>query len=267
MAVRSYLYVPGDRPERFPRAWGSGADAVVFDLEDAVPIGAKDDARDAVVDCLRDPVEGPVEAWVRINAGQRGIDDLQALDACVGSVGVVVPKFSTEWIDTASCVLGERSVIALVESAHAVLNLASIAGCAAVSRLALGEVDLAADLAMTPSPGGRELWPIRLSAVVASAAFGSAPPIGPVWLDLPDLVGLKTSSEELRRSGFGARQAIHPAQIEVINLAMSPSPAEIDRAERLLVLSELAGGGACVDDDGRMVDEAVLRSARHILGR
>ena len=267
MPVRSYLYVPGDRPERFSKAMGSGADAVIFDLEDAVPLNAKGGARDAVIDFLSAPTETSVEAWVRINPGQLGIDELGALHGSTGLAGIFAPKFTTAWLEEASGALGDLRLVALVESAHAVLNMAAIAKCEQVSQLSLGEVDLAADLAMVPSLDGRELWPIRLSAVVASAAHGCGPPIGPVWLDLQDLDGLRSSTEELRRAGFGARQAIHPGQIEVINQAMSPTPTELDRAERLLEMADEAGGGACVDDQGRMIDEAVLRSARRLLGR
>jgi len=144
--------------------------------------------------------------------------------------------------------------------------MSAIAGIDGVERLALGEVDLVADLAMSPSPDGRELEPVRLDLVVASAAHGCLPPIGPVWVDIRDLEGLARSTEALRRTGFGARQAIHPTQVEIINHAMSPTSRERAHAARVLALAEAAGGGACIDDDGRMIDEAVLRSARRLLG-
>jgi citrate lyase subunit beta/citryl-CoA lyase len=88
---------------------------------------------------------------------------------------------------------------------------------------------------------------------------------GPVWVDIRDSEGLASSTRLLRRSGFGARQAIHPSQVPIINDAMSPTSEELERAAYVLELAAKAGGGACVDDDGRMIDEAVLRSARRLL--
>jgi citrate lyase subunit beta / citryl-CoA lyase len=88
--------------------------------------------------------------------------------------------------------------------------------------------------------------------------------VGPVWTDIPNLEGLAISTLHLRQLGFGARQAIHPSQIETINEAMSPSISELERAAHILALASAADGAACVDEDGRMIDEAVLRWARRL---
>jgi citrate lyase subunit beta / citryl-CoA lyase len=263
--ARSYLYVPGNRPERFTKALDSGADAVIFDLEDAVPLAAKDEARLAVAEALPSTSDSDPQRWVRINAGKRGLNDLEAIAALPGLTGVLVPKSTPDALREVLAVSGSVRVGALVESAVGVLHLTEIAGLAGVGQLVLGEVDLAADLGMSPSPDGRELESIRLSVIVASAAFGCLPPIGPVWIDIPDLEGLAASTRSLRQLGFGARQAIHPRQVETINAAMSPSDEELERAAHLLELAARADGGACIDDDGRMIDEAVLRSARRLL--
>jgi citrate lyase subunit beta/citryl-CoA lyase len=269
VTARSYLYVPGDRPDRFAKALASGAGAVIFDLEDAVPLAAKDDALAAVTDILGDPGpagSGNAERWVRINAGPRGLVDLAALGDRVGLTGVFIPKATPDALrGVISSAPGPVRVTALVESALAVLRMEEIAATERVVQLALGEVDLAADLGMSPSPDGDELAPIRVGAVVASSAYGCAPPVGPVWVDIRDTGGLAGSTRALRALGFGARQAIHPSQVEVIEAAMSPTDQERAAASRLLELAERAGGGACVDEDGRMIDEAVLRSARRIL--
>ena len=156
-------------------------------------------------------------------------------------------------------------LIALIESAAAVLQLQKIAQLTEVAQFALGEVDLVADLGMKPSTDGRELDPLRIGAVVVSVASGLRPPIGPVWTDIRDLEGLASSTLHLRRLGFGARQAVHPSQIEKINDAMTPSAQEIDQAARLVELAVQNDAGAFVDEDGRMIDEAVLRSARRLL--
>jgi citrate lyase subunit beta/citryl-CoA lyase len=231
-----------------------------------VPVAAKDLARSQVAEALRAERASGVEAWVRINSGSRGVDDAHVVVSTEGSTGILAPKATPATAAEVLSAVGESvRVCALVESAMGVLHMAAIASIQGVGQLALGEVDLAADLGMSPSPDGRELEPIRLDLVVASAAHGCLPPIGPVWVDIRDLEGLASSTRLLRRSGFGARQAIHPAQVPVINDAMSPTSEELERAAYVLELAAKAGGGACVDDDGRMIDEAVLRSARRLL--
>jgi citrate lyase subunit beta/citryl-CoA lyase len=265
LSVHSYLYVPGDRPDRFTRAATSGTDAIILDLEDAVPVQAKDEARAAAAEFVSLPSPDGTERWVRINVGDRGTEDLAALSGAAGLTGIFLPKATPDAVAEAKGLLGELRLVALVESAAGVMSMATLAGLDRVDGLALGEIDLAADLGMSPSPDGRELWPIRLDAVVASTARGAQPPVGPVWVDIADLDGLRSSTEELCAAGFGARQAIHPTQVAVINEAFTPGESERERAAHLIELADRAGGGVCIDDDGRMVDEAVLRTARRIL--
>ena len=165
----------------------------------------------------------------------------------------------------AAASLAGRPAVALVESAAAVVELPALARAAGLVTMAMGEVDLAADLGIEPSDDGAELWPVRLSVVVASVAAGLAPPIGPVWVAVRDIDGLAASTRELRRRGFGARQAIHPDQVAVINDAFTPTTEEVDRATALLDSAAGEGTGAWVGPDGKMVDEAVLRSARRVV--
>jgi citrate lyase subunit beta/citryl-CoA lyase len=260
--ARSYLYVPGDRPERFAKALASGADAVILDLEDAVAVPAKDRARDNVAEALSADPAGPTEVWVRVNQGDRGLFDLAVITGLPGLTGVFLPKASVASVTTVGPALATTPAVALVESAATLVELPELARSAGPAALAMGEVDLAADLGIDTSDDGAELWPIRLSVVVASTAAGLVPPIGPVWIAVRDLDGLATATVELRRRGFGARQAIHPDQVGPINAAFTPAPAEVERALALLAGADEAGNGAWVGPDGRMVDEAVLRSAR-----
>jgi citrate lyase subunit beta/citryl-CoA lyase len=264
MQPASYLYVPGDRPERFPKALASGADAVIFDLEDAVAVPAKPDARDAVVAHLQRPA-GNVEQWVRINTGERGLADLDAIADLPGLTGVFVPKATRASLDELATI-ADVARCALIETAAALLELPAIAAADNLVALAMGEVDLTADLGVDPSPNEHELWPLRMQVVVASAAAERPAPIGPVSTDIKDLYGLGHSTEALRRAGFGSRQAVHPAQVSVINLAFTPTSKDVDRAEALLARAQ-SDDGVWVDESGRMVDEAVLRSARRILAR
>jgi len=285
---RSYLYVPGDRPDRLAKALGLGADAVIADLEDGVAPEAKDAARAAVAAFLGDgaasggpgvAADGP-EVIVRVNPGALLAADLGAVVAA-GVSAVYLPKADTASLGEADALLGalergcgravgEVGVVALVESATGLLDAPLVARHPRVRNLAIGEADLTAELGLRPSADEHELWPLRLALVVASAAAGIDPPTAPVSTDFRDLDALRASTGALRRAGFAARSAIHPAQVAIINEVFTPSATEVAEAERLLERFDAAvarGNGVGVDDRGRMVDEAVVRSARRLLAR
>jgi citrate lyase subunit beta/citryl-CoA lyase len=265
MTVRSYLYVPGDRVDRLEKAVDRGADALIADLEDAVAPSSKDAARESVSEWIaRFPEErGSPQIWVRVNSGQRMKDDVAAV-AKSGLTGVYVPKVeSPEALLELPAHLG---VAALIESARGVYAAKEIAEH--VSHLALGEADLTADLGITPSEGAPELMSIRTQIVLASAAAGIAPPVGPVSTDFKDLDALRHSTEALKRMGFRGRAAIHPAQVPIINEVFTPTDEEVESAKKVLALYEEAmanGSGAIADENGRMIDEAVARAARQTL--
>ena len=133
--------------------------------------------------------------------------------------------------------------------------------------LAIGEVDLAADLGLGDRPPSAALWALRMQLVVACAAAGREAPLGPVERDFADLDAFEAVARDLHGAGFGAVQCIHPTQVPVVNAVLSPTADDVARAERVLAQAAAADGGVFVDDDGRMIDEAVLRSARRVLGR
>lgn len=269
MTARSYLYVPGTRPDMLAKACDRGADAVVADLEDGVAAQKKDDARNNVAEWLSSNPAGTSQLWVRINAEPELMGaDLAVLHEFKSVTGVFYPKAMPESLEA----LAERlpshlHIVPLIETAEGVVRLADIARVPGVARLGIGEADLIAQLGMDPSSDRAELMPIRVQVVVASAGAGLEQPVGPVSTDLGDLDQLEASTEALRRMGFGARTAIHPAQLPVINRVFTPSRAEAERARRLLeeaAQAMSAGSAVHVDADGNMVDEAVLRGARRI---
>ncbi len=259
--ARTYLYVPGNRPERFHKALDAGPDAVILDLEDAVPVAAKDDARAAVASLLG----GSDQAWVRINTGERGLADLAAVAAAPGLSGVIVPKASLAVLADVRAAAPGVALCALVEDARAVAAAAEIAGADGVERLLSGEVDLAADLRLGGDPLPELLWAVRAQLVLAAAAAGAPPPVGPVHLAIADIDALRRSTADLRRAGFWSRQLIHPSHVQPVHDVLTPTQQERARAEEVLERAEAAAGGVFVDADGRMVDEAVLRSARRIV--
>jgi citrate lyase subunit beta/citryl-CoA lyase len=156
----------------------------------------------------------------------------------------------------------------LLESAAALLAASEIARAPRVARLQLGEADLAADLGVVPGPDGRELLWARSTVVAASAAARISPPLAPVSVDVRDLDLLRETTRALSRMGFLGRACVHPAQIPVINEVFTPTPEAVAEARGILERYDrsLAEGNAvCLDDQGRLVDEAVVRSARRVV--
>lgn len=279
--ARCYLYVPGDQPDKISRASKRGADALILDLEDAVAPSTKGKARSAVADWLKDehPQTAP-SLWVRVNSNDLLEEDLKAV-TCPALTGVFVPKATRDLLERTDLVLekmeeakgldkGSMAVVALLESAASVIDAPQIARAPRLATLAIGEADLKAELGVDPSPDEHEMVAIRMQVVLACAAVGLDPPVGPVSTDYSDLDVLFSSTQALKRLGFGGRSAIHPAQVSVINKVFTPTPEEMETA-RLLVeqheksLSE--GKGAYVGTDGRMVDEAVVRAARRTIAK
>ena len=260
--ARSYLYVPGDRPDRLEKALDRAGDAVIADLEDAVPAARKDVALAAVVDWLGGlPADRP-QVWVRVGTGPRAADELAAVAAGGGLTGVILAKADLACVDAAASTLpADVAIGALVETASALLELPALARHPRVRQLGVGEADLAAELGIAPDEAS-VLGPVRAQLVIASAAAGISAPTGPVFLDVRDLEGLRASTVALRRAGFGARSAIHPDQVPVIEDVFTPTADEVARARGVVAAWDAAGTGVAVDERGRMVDEAVVRLAR-----
>ncbi|MGC8463056.1 MAG: HpcH/HpaI aldolase/citrate lyase family protein [Acidimicrobiales bacterium] len=275
-APRSFLYVPGDRPDRLAGAAGRGADALIADLEDAVPVDRKQLAKEAVRDWLAGP--RPVEQlWVRVN-GETVAEDVAAVVVTPGLTGVVVPKAEPSRLLEADAALarqehelgcpeGTFALFALVETARGLLDVTDVARSARVRHVGMGEADLAGELRLRPGPGREELRPLRLQLVVACAAAGIGAPTGPTSTDVRDVDGLRRSTEELYRLGFRSRTAIHPDQLAVVNDTFTPTAAEVSEARAVLERFESSAGGVFVDERGRLVDAAVVRSAREVLDR
>jgi citrate lyase subunit beta/citryl-CoA lyase len=259
MSARSWLYVPGDRPERIIKAKASAADAVIIDLEDAVAADRKGIARDA----LGEHASG---AWVRINAGREGMDDLAAL-ADVEPDGVLIAKCDgAAWVDWVAERLADRvQIAALVESARGVAAVRMICAHPRITCCHLGEVDLLADLGATAAGADQILMPARTALVYAAAECGIDLPVGGVHLSIDDLDSLASSSATMAALGFGGRAVIHPTHCSVVNTAFTTSAADV--AWATAVLADAENGSAQRAVDGSMVDEAVLRRARRLLQR
>lgn len=265
MTARSFLYCPADRPDRLHKAVARAGDALIADLEDAVVPDRKDTARATLATWLADlPAERP-QIWVRVNSGARCAEDLAAAE---GADGIVLPKADLASVRACDALLDAGvAVVALVESALGLQQLDELAAHPRVSRLALGEADLAADLGVSPR-AEQVWWSLRTRAVVASSAAGLPGPTGPVHLDVRDLDGLRSTTLALREAGFSARSAVHPDQVPVIEQALTPTPEEATAARLRVTAWDDAvrhGTGVALDERGRMLDEAVVRSARRVV--
>ncbi|MDD7942058.1 CoA ester lyase [Actinomycetospora lutea] len=263
--ARSWLYVPAHRPELLDKALAGPADAVVLDLEDAVPADAKDAARDAVVaaaDRTRDQ-----QLWVRVNAvGTPWLADDVAALAGTALDGVRLPKAGDP--DTVAVLADrlDRPLHLLLESALGVEQAFALARAhPRVVAVSLGEADLAADLGVRRPDA--LAW-ARQRVVVAARAAGLAAPVTSVWTDLADAEGLERDSREARDQGFFGRSVIHPRQVEPVHRAFTPTDDDLDAARALLdSLTDAAGRGesAWVDEQGRFVDPAVVAGAHRVL--
>lgn len=253
------LYVPGDRPDRFDKAVATGAHLVILDLEDAVAPAQRASAREAVVAWLRDrDVASPI-IQVRINAGENL--DLDALAAIDAPFEIRLPKVETRAdIDAVVRAMPGRAITALLETALGVENAVVIASHPAVTRLALGESDLASDLGTT-APEAIDY--ARVRALFASRAAGMPAPMLSAYPGIRDLDGLRRDTERGRELGWVGRTAIHPSQLAVIADVFRPSAEERGWARD--VLAAATDGGVSTLANGDMVDGAMLGRAQKIV--
>ncbi len=272
-SVRSLLFVPGNRPERVRKALQAGADAVCIDLEDAVPPGDKAAARHDVPALLASYAEarlgrgGPPSLGLRVNGlvTADGWRDLAGLaDMATPPDFLMLPKVASAAEPAlVAGVLPGLALWPIVESASGLAEARAIAAAPGVAGLLFGAVDFAAE------SGCGLGWDALLHArgVLATARASSGVQLLDVPLiDVHDLEGLASSSARSRSLGFTGRACIHPRQVEAVNLAFTPTAAEVDQARRLLAAFELAGGGVALLD-GRLIDRPVVLAARRLLAQ
>lgn len=264
---RSYLFVPGDRPERFAKALASGADAVVVDLEDAVAPTAKAAARDHVARLLDDDADR-ARIVVRINdeaadGFEADLDLLRRGRACA----VMLPKAERPaTIARLRDACPDIAVLALLESARGVLAAEAVAGAPGVQRLVFGTIDYALDMGLhgdLADSVGLDVAAARIA--MASRAWGLAPPVAGVTAAVNDDERLHADLLRARAHGFAAKLCIHPRQVPLVHAALAPGADEVAWARRVLAAAEGAHGAVLLD--GRMIDRPVIEFARRVLER
>jgi len=276
MARRSVLFTPGDRPEMLREAARTDADVVVFDLEDAVAPGRKDEARRAVRNCLADTEFDPdPEICVRVNGTEVADDDLDVVFDGSPTLpdSVMAPKVDRPGdIETLARLLDERDrplgILALVETARGVLCAPDVADHRRTEALLFGAEDLSADVGATRTPDGEEVLYAREHVVLAASAAGIEA-IDTVYTDIEDTEGLYEEADFARQLGYDGKMAVHPAQVEPINAAYTPDDDRIEWATKLLDARDRAraeGRGVFRVDD-EMIDAPLIARAERVIER
>ncbi|GAA4336663.1 CoA ester lyase [Variovorax defluvii] len=268
-SARTFLFVPGNRPERFEKALRSGADAIVIDLEDAVPHAEKAAAREAIGARWAQLDRQAVPLVLRINPADTplGLQDLEWLRGLGAPAAVMVPKAeSPEVLSQVAVRLPGTAILPLVETAAGYAAVHALAGAPQVLRLVVGHIDFMADTGVRCTEGEPELLPLRFAVNIATRLNRLAPAVDGVTVDIGNDALLRADTQRALNLGFGAKLCIHPRQVAVVHEALSPSAEEIAWAERVLA-ADAASGGAAVQLDGKMVDLPVVLQARRTMAR
>jgi len=258
---RSYLFVPGTRPDRFAKACAAGADAVILDLEDSVAPADKAKAREAIAEWLS--AARPVMVRVNTSDSQWFGDDL-SLAKRPGIAGVLLPKAErVEEIGVLAESFGAGvAILPQIETARGFQNTRALAGDGNVQRLLFGSIDFQLDLGMAAEED--ELLYFRSQLVLDSRLAGILPPVDGVTTDLDSAERVRADTLRARRLGFGGKMCIHPKQVPVVNECFAPNALEEAWARRVVEASA-AAPGAAISVDGKMVDRPVLARAEVIL--
>jgi citrate lyase subunit beta/citryl-CoA lyase len=287
--MRSLLFAPGDTPKKLEKAFGSGADAVILDLEDSVSEAMKAEARGCVADFLKTAARGPGQPKliVRVNALDTGWtdDDLAAVVPARPDV-ILLPKAGSgadlQDLGARIAVLeaeaglddGAVAIHALMtENARGMLNAATFGRkTPRLAALTWGAEDLAADIGASANRDERgvytDVFRLARTLTLLAAADAGVGAVDTVYTDFRNMEGLEEECRGAVRDGFSGKLAIHPAQVAVINAAFTPSPEDLERAVRILALFAAAGPGAGVLSlDGKMIDRPHLRQAERVAKR
>jgi (S)-citramalyl-CoA lyase len=268
-SLKSWLFTPATKADRFGRAAEVHADALIIDLEDAVALLDKQKARTAALQYLAQPAQGRLPCALRINAPvtRTGIEDLRSLlESSAAPDYIILPKCdSPAFIRMVRTLLDQAAkdteMIALIESAKAVEALPDIVGSEVrPGALMFGAADMEADLGA--KTGWEPLLFVR-SRIVQVAASAGIVAVDSPFFDIADLEGLKKETTAARDLGFHGKAAIHPKQISVINEVFVPSDEEVAKARQILAVNQQGVGSV----DHQMVDEAIARKARRTLER
>lgn len=267
---RSVLYIPGSKPRALEKAKTLPVDAVIFDLEDAVSVEEKENARDTLAAALAAGGYGARVRIVRINGFDTpwGKDDARAA-AAMDCDAILLPKVSSPAdLDALAEVTGDKPLWAMMETPRGMLNAAEIAAHPKLQGMVMGTNDLAKEL-QTRFRADRLPMMAGLGLCLLAAKAEGLIIVDGVYNAFKDDEGLRQESTQGRDMGFDGKTLIHPAQVAVANEAFAPSQAEIDLARRQITAfeeTEASGQGVAVVD-GKIVENLHVVTAREILAK
>jgi citrate lyase subunit beta/citryl-CoA lyase len=270
---RSVLYMPAANERALEKAQTIAADAIIFDLEDAVAPDAKPDARAKAVAAVQSGLYGNRELTIRCNGldTEWGSDDVSAAAGAQPSA-VVIPKVdSVEYVDRVAALLdaaGAHDVMIwpMIETPTAMFNVRTIAAHPRVAVLVMGTNDLAKELRSPLVASRHPLVPHLATALLAAREAGKVILDG-VYNDVKNPDGFEAECRQGMEMGFDGKTLIHPSQVEPANTMWAPSADDIDHAERVIAAFDeaVADGRGVVTVDGRMIENLHVDNARRVL--
>jgi citrate lyase subunit beta/citryl-CoA lyase len=281
--IRSALFVPGNRPDRIDKAVKTAADAVIIDLEDAVPYTLKADTRPVVRKKILEHQSRRI--MVRVNGLETEFFQSDLNEIAVEELAcIIIPKIETpgqigeagrrlsEVESRHNLPSGNISIIALIESALGVENAFRITSeklkPARLYTVAFGAADFSLDMGIQMTTTGEEIAYARARLAVACRAAGTAPPIDtPFMIDLKDMQALEADARHARQIGFQGKLCIHPSQVDACNRIFSPSEKDIEYAHKVIAAFKQAeaSGTAVIQVNGKFIDPPVVKLAHRIL--
>ena len=278
--LRSMLFTPGNKPRMIAKTGTLGSDAVILDLEDAVPLAEKESARALVKDAIKQVGVAGAQVFVRVNAVPTGLvaDDL-SWSVQAGLAGIVLPKAESgeEIASVGESIaelererrmeLGSVALVPLLETARGVLKANEIARASKRSiAVAFGAVDFTRDMGISLSKDGQEIH-YAMSHVALAARAADVVAIDSPCVEFDDPDRLAWEARRARQLGFRGKLLIHPCQIECVNQLFSPSEEELEYARKVATAFESAQerGLGAVSLEGKMIDIANLRHAEEVL--
>ncbi|MBW2563357.1 MAG: CoA ester lyase [Deltaproteobacteria bacterium] len=281
--IRTALFVPGNRPDRIEKAFGTGADVIIIDLEDAVPLAEKESSRPNV----REKVAQFADRMILVRTNALGSDFIKGdLDEAIveGVNGIILPK--VERVDDITKIntllieveknrdlpKGSIRVFPLIESAAAVQHIYDIVSTKTkpdrIYTVMFGAADYTFDMGIEMTMEGNELFYARSKIAIACRAAGIALPVDtPFMIDLKNTEALISDARRAKELGFQGKLVIHPNQVEPCNKIFSPLPEEIKKAEKIVKAFEEAeaAGMAAIQLEGKFIDYPVVKRSKDIL--
>ncbi len=266
------MFVPAYDARKVAKAQTTAADAIILDLEDAVPEHMKGEARASASRFVREHTGAGPQVWVRINGQQTPHYDDDLRDIDWSRAGLLVPKAEDAAAVRAFASLPLSRLILTLETAAGCACAAALAAAAPIEpRFALGTWDLALDLGLViDDPDESELvWHVRAQTVMASRAAGLRPPIDGVFGRIDDDAGLERMATRAFHLGFGGKLLVHPRQIPIAGKIFGRDESRLREAEALIRAYEAAaeGGTGAIRHDGQMIDRVHVERARRLVAR